>query len=244
MDQKGGASAKEKRPRDPEKWIHRPMEKYRKGKGVVEFRPDADFFALADQVVENRRTLLGYDRLYVFWQAIRNLRSIPGNAAEIGAYRGGSAFFIATAFRQLTGADVRFDVFDTFAGHPSDALSDRDSYHREPGLFTETSYQDVKEYLAPLAATHVHEGDILEHLPRLENASYRLVHIDTDLYLPTKACLEYFGSRLSAGGVVVVDDYSSPNCPGVAEAVVEYLEERDHYHVWDQRTKQLVLIRR
>ena len=244
-EQERVAPKKEKRPRDPEKWIHRPMEKYRKGTGVMEFRPDPEFFSLADAVLGPKRTMLGYDRLYVFWQAIRNVELVPGNAVEIGTFRGGSAFFIAAALQAITGAEVRLDVFDTFEGHPPDALSERDTYHKtESGLFEKTSYEDVKSYLAPFSQTHVHKGDVLLALPHRPEASYRLAHIDTDLYLPTKACLEYFGHRLSPGGIVVVDDYSSPNCPGVRGAVLEYLEGRSDYQVWDQRTKQLVLVKR
>lgn len=235
---------KDKRPRDPELWA-RPVRKYRKGKGMMDYRPDAEFFALADPVVIPERTLLGYDRLYVFWQAVRNLHGVAGGAVEVGAYRGGSAFFIAGAFRALHGTDVRLDVFDTFEGHPSDALSDQDTYHREQeGLFLKTSYDDVTEYLSPFPETHVHKGDVLLALPALPERAYGLVHVDTDLYLPTRACLEYFGPRLSRGGVIVVDDYSSPNCPGVRDATIEFLEAHDGYHVWDQRTKQLVLIKR
>ena len=96
------APAKEKRSRDPEQWIHRPMKKYRKGKSALEFRPSGDFFELADAVVQPKRTLLGYDRLYVFWQAVGNLVDVPGAAAEIGSFRGGSAHFIASAFLRVT----------------------------------------------------------------------------------------------------------------------------------------------
>jgi O-methyltransferase len=235
---------REKRPRDPDLWA-RPVRKYRKGKGMMEYRPDAEFFALADPVVLPERTLLGYDRLYVFWQAIRNLAGVPGSAVEVGTYRGGSALFIAGAFRALHGTDVRLDVFDTFEGHPAAALSDQDTYHREQtGLFQKTTYDDVKDYLSPFPDVHVHAGDVLVTLPDLPERPYSLVHVDTDLYLPTKACLDYFGPRLSPGGVIVVDDYSSPNCPGVRDAAVEYLAGRHGYHVWDQRTKQLVLIKR
>jgi hypothetical protein len=70
------------------------------------------------------------------------------------------------------------------------------------------------------------------------------VHLDTDLYRPTKACLEYFGSRLVSGGVAIVDDYEAPKCSGVAEAAMEYLSANDGFHVWDVRTEQLVLVKR
>jgi O-methyltransferase len=238
------SDGKYQHPRDPDEWFQLPMQKYRKVKRMMEFRPDPEFFAAADAVLAGERTLLGYDRLYVFWQAIRNLDGVPGNAAEIGTYKGGSAYFIGAAFRALQKIDVRLDVFDTFAGHPEGALSEQDTRHREAGVFDETSYEDVREYLSPFTNTHVHKGDILLALPGLPEAVYRFVHIDTDLYLPTKACLEYFGARLSPGGVIVVDDYSSKTCPGVRDAAVEYLAEHRTYQVWDQRTKQLVLVKR
>jgi len=241
-DQEQVAPAKERRPRDPEKWIRKPFAKYRKAK--LEFRPDAQFFELADAVVVPGRTLLGYERLYVFWQAILNLGRVPGRLVEVGAFRGGSAHFIASAFATISGGDVPFDVFDTFEGHPAAALSDQDTDHKA-GQFSGTSYEDVKAYLSPFAQTTVHKGDILEALPHLPEASYRLAHIDTDLYLPTRACLEYFGPRLSPGGVVVLDDYTSGHCPGVRAAVIEYLERHDDdYQVWDLRTEQLMLVKR
>ena len=235
---------KEKRPRDPEQWVHRPTFKYRKGSHKLEFRPDAAFFNVADEVIAADRTLQGYDRLYVLWQAIRNLTSVPGEAAEIGSYRGGSAHFIAGAFKALTGSEVPLHVFDTFEGHPAAAITEPDNFH-EPGQFGDTSFEAVREYLSPFARIVFHRGDVLESLPGLPDAEFRLVHIDTDLYLPTKACLEYFEPRLSPGGVIVLDDYASKKCQGVRAAVVEYLGGMDGaFQVWDLRTEQLVLVKR
>ncbi|HSD42676.1 MAG TPA: TylF/MycF/NovP-related O-methyltransferase [Burkholderiales bacterium] len=44
------------------------------------------------------------------------------------------------------------------------------------------------------------------------------MHLDVDLYAPTRACLEYFLPRLVSGGVVVCDDYGSSAFPGAARA--------------------------
>jgi macrocin-O-methyltransferase TylF-like protien len=236
-------STKDKKPRDPEKWIHRSMEQYRRGKDPFAFRPSPAFFELADPVVLSKRTLLGYDRLYVFWQAIHNLVGVPGEVAEIGSYRGGSAYFIASVFGAVTDAPVPFHVFDTFEGHPANAISERDPNHK-PGFFNATSYDDVLAYLSPFAGVQIHKGDVLDTLGGLDESSYRLVHIDTDLYLPTKACLEYFGPRLAPGGVFVLDDYASRKCEGVRTAVGEYLSETDAFQVWDLRTEQLMLVKR
>ena len=42
------------------------------------------------------------------------------------------------------------------------------------------------------------------------------MHIDVDLYQPTKDSLEYFWARLVSGGRMVCDDY---NWPGAKRAV-------------------------
>jgi hypothetical protein len=237
------AEPRDKRPRDPEQWIHRPMDKYRKGKDRYAFRPDAAFFELADAVVQPGRTLLGYDRLYVFWQAVQNVANMSGAVAEVGTYRGGSAYFMASAFRAVTGAEVPLHVFDTFEGHPAAAITDRDPFHRA-GQFSGTSYDDVRGYLGVFPSITIHRGDVIEVLPGISENAYRLVHIDTDLYLPTKVCLEYFAPRLPSGGVVVLDDYAAGKCGGVRDAVVEFFASSDVFQAWDMRTEQLMLVRR
>jgi len=233
---------KERRPRDPEGWSRRPIEKSRR-KGGLAFRPDPAFFALADRVVRTKRTLLGYDRLYVFWQAVRNLVDVPGAVAEIGSYRGGSAFFIATAFRERLGEEVPMHVFDTFEGHPPDAITAHDAFHTT-GHFSATNVKKVTALLSEFQQLQIHKGDVSAALPQLAESTYRLLHIDTDLYQPTRVCLEYFTPRLSPRGVIVLDDYGSGKCPGVAKAAVEFLQQHDAFDVWDIRTEQLVLVKR
>jgi len=238
------AGRPERNPRDPERWKMRPIHKYRTGKLAFDYRPSPAFFELADPLVDTERTLLRYDALYVFWQAIHNVTAVPGQIAEIGAYRGGSAFFIASlCSATMIGDDVPFDVFDTFEGHPENAVSAQDP-NQKVGHFNATSYDDVREFLSPFAQVRVHKGDILTALPGLPEAHYRLVHIDTDLYLPTKRCLEYFGPRLSTNGVFVLDDYGSPKCEGVRTAAREFLDTNDGFQVWDLRTEQLLLVKR
>jgi hypothetical protein len=237
--------AKEKRPRDPHQWVHRPMNDYRKPKYALDFRPTPAFFEVADAVirVKPRRTLLGYDRLYAFWQALQNVIHVPGAIAEVGSYRGGSAYFLAGAVQKVMGEDLPFHVFDTFAGHPPDAITAADEFHA-PGNFNETSLERVRELLSPFPEVRIHQGDVSATLPGLAESAYRFVHVDTDLYQPTLVCLGYFGARLSPGGVIVIDDYAARDCPGVPKAVAEYLGDTDAFPVWDLRTEQLMLVKR
>ena len=204
----------------------------------------AHYFTLADPIIDTKRTLLGYDRLYTFWQAVRNVAGVPGAVAEIGAYRGGSSWFIASALRQVCGVEVPLHVFDTFTGHPAAAVGEEDP-HQEAGKFAKTSLDEVRALLSTFELVRIHPGDVLETMTELPEQQYRLVHIDTDLYRPTLACLDYFAPRLSSGGVIVIDDYESKKCPGVPKAVAEFMaRDHDRLQAWDMRTEQLMLIRR
>jgi len=51
-----------------------------------------------------------------------------------------------------------------------------------------------------------------------------MVHIDVDLYEPTRAAFEFFHPRMAPGGVMVCDDYGFASCPGARKAVDEYFE--------------------
>jgi O-methyltransferase len=201
---------------------------------------DAAFLALADSVTTEQRTLLNRKRLWVLWQAVRNAAPLEGAAAEVGAYRGGSAFFIASAF----GREVTFEVIDTFAGHPPDALSDLDhEAHRQP-KFRDTTFEDVVAYLSPFPRLTVHQGDFATISATLPERAYSLVHVDVDIYAPAVQCLEYFGPRLKPGGIIVLDDYDAPKCPGIRRAVEDFLGPGDPFQTWRANTEQLILVKR
>ena len=160
----GATAGRDKRPRDPDLWIHKPIDKYRKPRHSLEYRPDAAFFELADAVVQSGRTLLGYDRLYVFWQAIRNVSDMSGAVAEVGSFRGGSAYFIASSFKSLSGSEAEIHIFDTFEGHPEGAVSEDDPF-QSVGQFARTSMERVEKLLSAFPDVQVHKGDISALLP-------------------------------------------------------------------------------
>lgn len=56
----------------------------------------------------------------------------------------------------------------------------------------------------------------------LEGEKFAFVSLDTDLYKPILAGLEFFLPRLSLGGYIFVDDLRHPNLRGVRRAVMEF----------------------
>jgi len=205
---------------------------------------DQRFLEAARPLIDARHTMLDYDRLYTLWQSVANVMSLSLPAVEIGTFRGGSAALIASAFRVLAGADRELHVVDTFAGHLEDTFTDHDNTDRQRGKFQETTADGVRALLGAYADVHVHPGDAATVVESWPERRYCLVHLDVDLYQPTLACLTYFGARLAPGGIIVIDDYESPTCPGVARAVREYVGGGNLFQLWRMQAEQVVLIRR
>jgi O-methyltransferase len=210
-------------------------------------RHDPGFLQTLATVTEQRRTKLSPERLWILWQAVRNVAPLDGAAAEVGTYRGGSAYFIAASFATIRGHEVPVEVIDTFDGHPQEKLSEYDAaLHHKPHAFTSNvSYADVAEYLSPFKQTTVHKGEFSSVTPVLPDHRYALVHVDVDLLESTRDCLRYFGPRLLPGGVIVLDDYQSPTCPGVGRAAEEFLAaSKGGFQSWHPHTEQLLLVKR
>jgi predicted O-methyltransferase YrrM len=164
---------------------------------------------------------------------------------EVGTFRGGSAALLAQAFRLLGDAGREMHVVDTFVGHLDETPSDYDDSERQRGKFQDTSFEEVQRLLSSLSSqVQVHKGDAAAVIAGWPERQYSLVHIDVDLYQPMIECLDYFGPRLVAGGIIVADDYEAPTCPGVAQAVHEYLGRTPGLRLWRMQSEQVVLIKR
>lgn len=121
----------------------------------------------------------------------------PGHAiAEIGVYKGGSAWFLAKV------ADERGDplhLFDTFTGIPIAEPTDSNRI----GEFGDTSAGDVMRWF-PLA--HFHIGLFPDTLPPSGMESLSFVHSDCDQYYSVRAVIDLLWPRIVPGGIMAFDD--------------------------------------
>ena len=67
-----------------------------------------------------------------------------------------------------------------------------------------------------------HPGWIPDKFADVDEKKFCFVHIDVDLYEPTRASLAFFGERLTPGGILICDDYGFETCPGARLAMDEY----------------------
>ncbi len=153
-------------------------------------------------------TLITNDRLDTFR---RHASIIPkGLIAEVGVYKGGSLKLLTELFPDRT-----VYGFDTFEGLPKEQW--RETEYHKAGEFNDTSIEAVQTFVP---SAKLIKGLFPDSAPNLKK--FALVHIDTDFYLSVKACLEWLWPRMVKGGIIVLDDYNWPNCPGVKQALDEF----------------------
>lgn len=167
------------------------------------------------------RTLLHHVKCYMLYSIVRHLASVPGDAAECGAYRGGSSYLIA----KVLGASKKLYMFDTFAGIPAGDPR-KDNRYINGGEFSETSIEEVQRFMASFKNVEIRKGVIPETLSGLCDKTFSFVHIDLDIYRPILESLEFFYPRMSPAGVILLDDYGSQECQGALFAVEEFCAAR------------------
>jgi hypothetical protein len=197
--------------------------KLRSGLEDQEFRP------LATEVWQQKRTYLYYNRLYTLYQGVRNVaRAFPAGPLrflEVGTFRGGSAYFLARTAERYAAGRVELAAVDTFEGHSAEDLPTGEEGVHHPGTFAGTSVEEVREYLSPFPFVEVIQGRIQDVAPKLEGELH-LVHIDVDIYEPTRFALGMAAEQLAPRGIAIVDDYGFTTCPGARRALEEFTEEQ------------------
>jgi O-methyltransferase len=139
------------------------------------------------------------------------LEKIPGDIAEVGTYRGG------TAALMLKASAKRLHLFDTFAGLPdSEGSFVKGEWHGS----LQAVQRNLTQWNSRIA---YHVGLFPDSAAGLEGP-FSFVHLDMDLYEGTRAALEWFWPRLSIGGAILSHDY--PLSDGVVRAFHEFFALR------------------
>ncbi|MEE2707156.1 MAG: TylF/MycF/NovP-related O-methyltransferase [Planctomycetota bacterium] len=182
-------------------------------------------------------------RFLAHYELYRMIKDLPGNIVECGVYRGASLLAFAKFLEIFHGGDRTRRVFgfDNFAGFESLHENDGPECERlnkvTGGWNASPFYQELKEHIdvfhvdsyVPRAKRVVLvEGDLTQTAPEFvdQNPGLRisLLHLDVDLYEPTKAALDAFYPRVVRGGLVVFDEYGLTEWAGESHAVEEYFE--------------------
>jgi hypothetical protein len=203
---------------------------------------DPEFWALWKQFPEWRRHRP--ERKHLLWSLYRSVAHLAPCTAECGVYTGGSSFLICRAGEQRGTLEKHFG-FDSFEGLsapvPKDLPSAETSYLWEPGDLA-VDEEHVRSMLASCSSVELYKGWIPDRFDEVGDAEFSFVHIDVDLYEPTRASIEFFYPKLVTGGILLCDDYGSEACPGAKLAMDEFCERHKLAPVVDLGTCQGMII--
>jgi len=162
--------------------------------------------------------------------------TVRGEIVEFGVFKGNS-FFRWIKFRDLLEQTSSRKVigFDTFGDFP-EAVYDKDikkreAFVEETGGGKSITFEELNNLLEKQNLNRnveIIKGDILFTLDKYveENPHLKisLLHIDVDLYEPTKYILEKLYKKVTKGGIVIFDDYGA--FAGTNKAIDDFFKEK------------------
>jgi hypothetical protein len=199
--------------------------------------PELSEFDRETLAVVRPHTMTSPQRVQALILATRYIakRRIPGAIVECGVWRGGSMLAAARTLLDAGDPTRELYLFDTFSGMPEPGPDDVRAHDgaaasallRDPSeeqTRAEASLDTVKATMAlskfdPLRVHYV-AGKVEETVPAAAPQAIALLRLDTDWYESTRHELEHLFPRLSAGGVLIIDDYGW--WTGARRAVDEY----------------------
>lgn len=179
------------------------------------------------------------ERKYAVYQLVKSLAGVPGELAECGTYAGETAYFMALAGREI-GREQPLHIFDSFEGLSQPNAFDGSFWHFGQYAIPESR---ARANLAGFADVRIYKGWIPARFDEVADRQFCFVHVDVDLYQPTRDTLDFFYPRLETGGILLCDDYGSTLCPGARKAMDEFFRDKPEY-VIDLPTEQGLIIKR
>jgi len=174
-----------------------------------------------------QHTIVSPDRCYMLISLARQAAHLPGDFAECGVYKGGTALMLARILKD--GTNQALYLFDSFKGLPK-ATREEERWFSE-GEFCFESVEAIRELLSEFKSVHIRPGWIPDTFEDLENTHYAFVHLDVDLYQPTLDCCRYFYPRLVPGGVLLFDEYGFAPARGEKNAVDQFFEDKPEFPI-------------
>jgi len=173
-------------------------------------------------------------KVLAHYELYKSIINLPGEVVECGVYKGASLIRFATFREALENQYSRKIIaFDAFGKFPEQDDNDDIEFVKqfESGGGNGISADELKAVFAHKAFENfeIIQGDIVETLPKYASEhpelKIALLHIDVDVYKPSKVILEHLYDKVVKGGAIIFDDYGT--VAGETKAVDEYCGEKE-----------------
>ena len=179
-------------------------------------------------VAEDRTIMSEENRMNIFLLLRFYLEKIPfGHIVEYGAYRGGSAIFMAYVVKKLY-PDMKVFALDTYEGMPA---TDKNVDAHNAGDFGDADLEKLQTRISELKLDNLFlVKGLFENTNEAVMAEAKnicLAHIDCDIGPAVKYSYEGVKPFMVDGGYLVFDDATVSSCIGATEVVEDLLIRRD-----------------
>ncbi len=188
------------------------------------FENENDFYLTCD--------LNRINKILVQYELYKKIELIPGSIIECGVFKGNSAIRLMAYRKFLNNLSKKIILFDVFGKFPNGGKEDelqRKKFIDDAGI-EGISKKQLEKVLKnkKIKNFELIEGDIIKTVKKYKQnhpkLKISLLHVDVDLYEPTKSILENFYSKVSKGGIIILDDYDVFS--GETRAVDEFFRNK------------------
>ncbi|MDG2354702.1 MAG: TylF/MycF/NovP-related O-methyltransferase [Paracoccaceae bacterium] len=172
---------------------------------------------------------MSLNRILTLSELYKQSLKIGGHIADVGVYKGGSAFLFAKLIKIFESESLTLcHGFDWFKGQ---IVEEYDSALTETGGY-KSNHDDLirlsqGQQLDNILKIHDIDlrsdvGNFFENNPHIR---FKLINMDCGKYDVVKSCLPYFWKKLNKGGIMIFDQYSHEHAPGETLAIHEFMPD-------------------
>jgi len=157
-------------------------------------------------------------------------KDVDGDVAEFGCYKGTTSLFIRRLLDAHQSAKS-FYAYDSFAGLPQKSIQDASAAGTDfkAGELAVSKKQFLQEFKrAKLQPPLTHKAWFKDLKEKQLPQQLAFAFLDGDFYESILDSLRLVWPRLSPGGIITVDDYDRETLPGVARAVRDFFQGKQH----------------
>ena len=168
-------------------------------------------------------------KLIYQYEIYKKILDLPGDIIECGVFKGVSLVRLLTFRENLENCFSRkilgFDAFGLFPRAKNDKKTKKLISPFRKGISKdELSYLLKKKQFKNFELI---KGDVRKTLPiflkKKTELKISLLHLDMDIYEPTKFVLKKLYDKIVRGGIILIDDYNV--VPGATKATDEFLKK-------------------
>ena len=187
------------------------------------------------------------------YEIFKMIYNVPGDIVELGVFKGVSLSRWATFCNLLENEKSRsiygFDDFGAFTTQKE--TLDKDfikSWADEAGSHG-IDNKELEKIFEEKNINNVYtvKGDILKTIPEFllskPQLKISILHIDVDVYIPTKFALETMFENVTRGGIILLDDYATTRS-GATKAIDEFLSNNHDLKVNKLNFNRLAYIKK